>query len=503
MPKEFSQAEWDACIKVLQVLSKDPDKSLDTLTLKGLVTKLYKRAKKDIRKETTQALQQQIITQSTSTDKLRKLSQKQDWLKQYDQKITLAQTVMYRKYELPDSTPIDGADQALLLNRYDLQDSTLINGPDQPLLLNRFQKCYTCKTPYKEVHFFYHQLCPKCAALNYANRIQSADLTGRVVLITGGRIKIGYLTALRMLRDGATVWVTTRFPKDAILRFTKEPDFTEWSHRLHVTALDLRNLSQLNHFIAYFQSREKHVDIIINNACQTVRKPTAFYRHLFDLEESSIASLPANAQQCLVENTPFQFITGNWEQQLLPADTNAVFPENRFDKDHQQIDLRENNSWTMLLHEVPPVEMLETQLVNVTAPFLLNSQLRPMMKLSPFERKFIINVSAMEGQFNRSNKTAFHPHTNMAKAALNMMTRTAAQEYATDGIFMNSVDTGWITQENPFPKKERIYEEHAFVPPLDEVDGMARIYDPVVKGITNAELPLFGHFLKDYIPHAW
>jgi NAD(P)-dependent dehydrogenase (short-subunit alcohol dehydrogenase family) len=485
MPNEFTQAEWDACIKVLQVLSKDPDKSLDTMTLKGLVTKLYKRAKKDIKQQTTQAVQQQIITSATSPspDKLRKLSQKQDWLRQYDKKIILAQTVMYRKYELPDSVQIDG--------------------PAQPLLLSRFQKCYTCKTPYKEVHFFYHQLCPKCAALNYANRIQTADLTGRVALITGGRIKIGYLTALRMLRDGATVWVTTRFPKDAILRFTKEPDFADWSHRLKVMALDLRNLSNVNSFIQYFQTQEKHLDIIINNACQTVRRPAAFYRHLFDLEESGVEALPTAARQCLVGDTPFQFITGSWEQQLLPADANAVFPENRFDKDHQQIDLRTSNSWTMLLHEVPPVEMLETQLVNVTAPFLLNSQLRPMMQCSPFERKFIVNVSAMEGQFNRSTKTPFHPHTNMAKAALNMMTRTAAQEYATDGIYMNSVDTGWITQENPFQKKERIYEEEAFVPPLDEVDGMARIYDPVVKGMAVEELPLFGHFLKDYVPHAW
>lgn len=483
MPNEFSRAEWDACIKVLQVLSKDPDKSLDTMTLKGLVTKLYKRAKKDLKQQTTQAVQQQLISNSTSPDKLRKLSQKQDWLKQYDKKIILTQTVLYRKYELPDSVQV--------------------SLPGQPLILNGFQKCYICKTSYKDVHFFYHQLCPTCATLNYSNRIQRTDLTGRVALITGGRIKIGYLTALRMLRDGATVWVTTRFPKDAILRFAREADFEDWKYRLKVMALDLRNLSNVNSFIQYFQTREKHLDIIINNACQTVRRPPAFYQHLFDFEESRVESLPPAARKCLVADMPFQFVTGSWEQQLLPVDTNAAFPENRFDKDHQQIDLRTSNSWTMLLHEVPPVEMLETQLVNVTAPFLLNSQLRTMMKNSPFERKFIVNVSAMEGQFNRAAKTPFHPHTNMAKAALNMMTRTAAQEYATDGIYMNSVDTGWITQENPFPRKERMYEEKAFVPPLDEVDGMARIYDPLVKGMTLSELPLFGHFLKDYLPHAW
>lgn len=483
MSNEFTQAEWDACIKVLQVLSRDPDQSLDTLTLKGLVTKLYKRAKKDNREQADQVLQKEMLTSSTSSEKLRKFSLQQDWLRQYDKKYILTQTVLHRKYELPDSVEVEM--------------------PQDALQLSRFQKCYSCKTPYKDVHFFYHLLCPSCAALNYANRIQQADLRGRVALITGGRVKIGYLTALRMLRDGATVWVTTRFPKDAILRFSKEPDFSDWNQRLKVTALDLRHLAHVNNFIQYFQEQETHLDILINNAAQTVRRPTAFYRHLFNVEEGDVATLPANARQCLVATAPFQFITGSWEQQLLPADTNSAFPENKFDKDHQQIDLRDSNSWTMLLDEVPPVEMLETQLVNVTAPFMLNSLLRPMIKRSPFDRKFIINVSAMEGQFNRSSKTAYHPHTNMAKAALNMMTRTAAQEYAVDQIYMNSVDTGWITQENPFPKKERLYEQDAFVPPLDEIDGMARILDPVVKGITQPELPLFGHFLKDYVPHAW
>lgn len=483
MENEFTKEEWDACIKVLKVLSRDPDKSLDTLSLKGLVTKLYKRAKKDNKLQAAEEQQNKpaITTGVLSLQKAQKLSRQQSILKQYDKKVVLTQTVMHRKYELPDNEATLDAKEALELTRY--------------------QKCYICKTPYRQVHFFYHLLCPACADINYSHRHQQADLKGRIALITGGRIKIGYLTALRMLRDGAKVWVTTRFAKDCAMRFSQEPDFTSWNHQLRIVTLDLRNLAQVHSFIQYLQTQETHLDILINNAAQTIKRPVAFYQHLFEFEESDTESLPQAVRQCLAFSAPFQYLTGH-EQQLLPYEAATVFPENRYDKDRQQLDLRTANSWTMLLQDVPPAEMLETQLVNVTAPFMLNSQLKEMMKRSPFDRRFIINVSAMEGQFNRSSKTPFHPHTNMAKAALNMMTRTSAQEYAQDRIFMNSVDTGWITQENPYPKKERLYEE-GFVPPLDETDGMARIYDPIVKGLTSPDLPLFGHFLKDYLPHAW
>ena len=483
MENEFTQQEWDVCIKVLQVLSREPEKSLDTQRLKGLVTKLYKRAKKDNKQNNAELLVSRLIdsTQLLSLQKVQKLSQQQDLVKQYDKKIILPQTVMHRKYELPEGESAWDANGTLELNKY--------------------QKCYICKTPYKKVHFFYHLLCTSCANLNYTRRQQRTDLTNRVALITGGRIKIGYLTALRMLRDGAKVWVTTRFAKDCAMRFSEEKDFSEWGHRLKIVALDLRNLAQVNSFIKYLKEQESHLDILINNAAQTIKRPAEFYRHLFDIEQRA-QLLPAALQQCIIASPQFQFQPDAWEPHLLPYEAAAFFPPDQYDKDGQQIDLRTSNSWTMLLEEVPPVEMLEAQLVNVTAPFMLNSQLKELMNKSPFKRKFIINVSAMEGQFNRSSKTPYHPHTNMAKAALNMMTRTAAQEYAMSEIYMNSVDTGWITQENPYPDKERIYQE-GFVPPLDETDGMARIYDPIVTGITEPGLPLFGHFLKDYVPHAW
>jgi NAD(P)-dependent dehydrogenase (short-subunit alcohol dehydrogenase family) len=160
------------------------------------------------------------------------------------------------------------------------------------------------------------------------------------------------------------------------------------------------------------------------------------------------------------------------------------------------------NSWRMQLADVPTAEMLEVQLVNSVAPFILCSKLKPLMLRTPGRDKHIVNVSAMEGKFSRHTKTDKHPHTNMAKAALNMMTLTSARDYVLDGIHMNAVDTGWVTDEDPAQLSARKQEEHDFQPPLDIVDGAARVMDPVFAGL-NSGKHSWGNFLKDYKPTEW
>ena len=153
------------------------------------------------------------------------------------------------------------------------------------------------------------------------------------------------------------------------------------------------------------------------------------------------------------------------------------------------MDLRDRNSWRLLMAEVPSVELLEVHLVNAIAPFIINARLKPLMLRAPEQDKHIVNVSAVEGQFYRRFKTTRHPHTNMAKAALNMMTRTSAADYHADGIHMNSVDTGWITDEDPEEIAARKTAEHRFHPPLDSVDGAARIVDPIPLTLTFPAIP--------------
>jgi NAD(P)-dependent dehydrogenase (short-subunit alcohol dehydrogenase family) len=387
--------------------------------------------------------------------------------------------------------------------------------------LLRSRACYICKKHYTQVDAFYHQLCPECAARSHAKRDARTDLTGKRALLTGGRAKIGMYIALRLLRDGAHTTITTRFPRDAVRRFSSLPDSADWLHRLRVVGIDLRDPAQVI-ALADAVADAGPLDILINNAAQTVRRSADAYAPLAEAElaplpdgplpelltfghtndahphalAASVASHPilAAASAKADRLTSEALAAGSTSLDRLQAGT-------AIDAGGLVPDTHGANSWTQHVHEVEPLELLEVQLANMTAPFLLISRLRPSMAASTARRKYVVNVSAMEGVFSRRYKGPGHPHTNMAKAALNMLTRTSAGElFETDGILMTSVDTGWITDERPHPTKVRLAEE-GFHAPLDLVDGAARVYDPIVLG--EAGTDLYGVFLKDYARSEW
>jgi NAD(P)-dependent dehydrogenase (short-subunit alcohol dehydrogenase family) len=395
--------------------------------------------------------------------------------------------------------------------------------------LNRERDCYVCKQPFTQVHRYYDSMCEPCGDFNYAKREQTADLSGEYALVTGARVKIGYQASLKLLRAGAHVIVTTRFPVDAADRYSREPDFAAFASRLQIHGLDLRHSPSVELFARYLLERLPRLDHIVNNACQTVRRPAGFFQHLLAREAEPIRSLPADLRHVLSAHdelcgllagshahTPAALVApehGQGEGVLHSAllsqrryldddyhGGEALFPENRFDEDRQQVDLRAVNSWRLRLHEVETPELLEVQLVNAIAPYILNARLKPLMVRTP-GCKHVVNVSAMEGQFYRTTKTDKHPHTNMAKAALNMMTRTSAPDFVKDAIHMNAVDTGWVTDEDPAVHAARKAEE-GFAPPLDIIDGAARIVDPIFSGrLTGTHV--WGQFLKDYKPAPW
>ena len=395
------------------------------------------------------------------------------------------------------------------------------------------RSCYICKQPYTVVDAFYHQLCPDCARFSHGKRDARTDLTGKRALLTGGRAKIGMHIALRLLRDGAHTTITTRFPRDAVRRFSALPDSADWLHRLRVVGIDLRDPAQVI-ALADSVAAQGPLDILINNAAQTVRRSPGAYSLLADAELQPLPDGPLpemetfghtadphpEALQASVDAHPLlsiaslggtiaeqggQALTADELARLAMAPGSSSLAKHAdgtaIDAGGLVPDVNRVNSWVQSVDQVDPLEMLEVQLCNTTAPFLLISRLRPAMAASPARRKHIVNVSAMEGQFSRRYKGPGHPHTNMAKAALNMLTRTSAGEMLeTDGILMTAVDTGWITDERPHYTKVRLAEE-GFHAPLDLVDGAARVYDPIVRGEAGEDV--HGVFLKDYEASPW
>jgi len=386
--------------------------------------------------------------------------------------------------------------------------------------LLKARPCYICKQSYVDVDAFYHQLCPDCARLNHAKRDARADLTGKRALLTGGRAKIGMYIALRLLRDGAATTITTRFPRDAARRFAAMEDAADWLDRLTIIGIDLRDPAQVV-ALADQVAAEGPLDILINNAAQTVRRSPGAYSALVDAELTPLPAGPMPVVRTLghtsdahpralagavtdLSSPPLAIERGADVAQLAltaeAASLERLVAGTAIDAGGLVPDTADSNSWVATVEQVDAMELLEVQLCNQTAPFILVSRLRAAMAASSARRTYVVNVSAMEGVFSRGYKGPGHPHTNMAKAAVNMLTRTSAAELLDDGILMTSVDTGWITDERPHPTKVRLAEE-GFHAPLDLVDGAARVYDPIVRGEAGEDL--YGVFLKDYAPSGW
>jgi NAD(P)-dependent dehydrogenase (short-subunit alcohol dehydrogenase family) len=461
--RPFEPEEWSTCLRVLESLCQAPESAPDRQRIERLVARIYKKARKDRRKASAV-------------------------LRRDHDRLLVEQTSLVRASPIPGHGPVSQA-----------QDP-----PQSGLLRSRSRRCYICHCTYREVHFHYHLLCAQCARLNFAKRSQQADLCGRRAIVTGGRIKIGHQVALALLRNGAEVLVTTRFPRDAALRFASQTDFPEWKERLRIQPLDLRRLPEVVAFTERLVSDLPSLEILVNNAAQTVRRPGDFYARPAALEALPVDDLPANLRALTgvisSDGLASRSIRLALECGGRPIEDPHAPLQAWYDRHGEPLDRREDSSWTARLGDVGLVESVEVLLVNATAPFLLTGRLKPLFLRSPFPDRYVVNVSGLDGQFGRSRKSERHPHVNMSKAALNMMTRTSAADYARDGIFMNSVDTGWITHEGSYSTRVRLRAQ-GFVPPLDEVDGAARVCDPIMRGVRGERD--WGKFFKDYRPTAW
>jgi NAD(P)-dependent dehydrogenase (short-subunit alcohol dehydrogenase family) len=505
----ISQREIDECIRVLESLVLDTNQIFDISKEKR--TALIKAAGQFSRPNRTE------------------FARRKKDAKKNEKRKKAARDKHARKV-----TGIRSAREAHIFVAPKLLAAADVESKDLPELASS-RNCYVCKDQFTKLHHFYDTMCTACGDFNYAKRFQTADVNGQIAVITGSRLKIGYHITLMLLRGGATVVATTRFPVDSAIRFSQEEDYNQWKDRLHIHGLDLRHIPSVEIFCNYIEQKYDRLDILINNAAQTVRRPAGFYSHLMAKEEQPITTLPKAVQDLLFDHSaclnelksltsgasPNKNMPVTWHgpepgiglrasaklSQIPYSFDNTlvaqeVFPEGELDADLQQVDLRKTNSWRLKLGAIETTEMIEVQLVNSVAPFVLCNHLSELMKKDNTGKKHIINVSAMEGKFHRFFKESRHPHTNMAKAALNMLTHTASGELAKSGIYMNAVDTGWVTDEDPAELSKMKQEVHDFQPPLDIVDGAARVMDPLLDGI-NTGKHWCGKFLKDYRPIDW
>lgn len=385
------------------------------------------------------------------------------------------------------------------------------NSEKQPKRLKPNHLCYICRKNFVDRNVSH--FCEECININKSKRNIRAHLDDKIAVVTGGRVKIGYETAIRLLECNCTVVVTTRFVSDAIERFSKHSMYDSFKSRLIIYPLDLRTKTHIDKFCQFMYDNFPKLDILINNAAQTIRRPQEFFDHLLKGEQEyakildTITVEDSNGNKLVKHETQ--------DTQLISRDTytdhisqvfgalksegHDMFPVGKYDENGEQIDLRTTNTWIKELGEIDTEECVECMTINAFAPFHLNQQLKQLLRQA--NGSYIVNVSSMEGIFNMRNKTPNHPHTNMAKSALNMMTRTSAKTYAREKIYMVGVDTGWITNEYPNEYKSRSIKKTDEVP-LDNVDGACRVLDPVFE-YYNTGKTTYGVFLKDYVESDW
>lgn len=448
----FSDEEWKTCIKVLKALKDFPLENPENDLFAGLITKIHKNAKKNIRNTSYTSKKEEDLETSLNAELVSK---------------ALSGETLFSENENPNQ-----------------QQFTPLNLP---------KNCYCCNQSYKLAHSFYTRLCPECAQENYEKRFQNIDLKGRNVILTGGRVKVGFATALKLLRNNANVVLTTRFPALALEQFSQENDFEQWKENLIIYGLDLRNLNAINDFVSFYKSKFESLDILINNAAQTIKYPDEYYLPLIKKEKKLLIEFASNTN--LIANKTD--IAKEIKALEYGAEEKTEITLTRFG---QPVDNREKTSWNSTLEEISMYELVEVNLINQIAPYFLIKELKPLFLNSRFEERFIVNVTSSEGIFSYTNKTIFHPHTNMTKAALNMMTLTSSKEFAADAIFMTSVDVGWISTGAKESLRKKQFEE-GYIPPLDPVDGASRIFDPIVHGIKGKSI--FGVLLKNYKVSQW
>lgn len=359
--------------------------------------------------------------------------------------------------------------------------------------LNEPRRCYVCREEFVDVDAHYDRLCPRCAERERVARAQTADLSGSLAVVTGARVRIGFQVTLALLRQGCEVIATSRFANDAWARFANEPDFDAFRARLELRPIDLRFARDVERFAAAIAAERGAVDILVNNAAQTVARGPQHYAQLAAMDAATLLPAGVTRAPTLSASSDTLDLAPSLGASSDGAETSASLPNEQSN----------TNSWRASIDEVSVGELASAQSVNAIAPFVLLSRLRGALSEAAARRggAYVVNVTAIEGQFSQRRKPSRHPHTNMAKAALNMLTLSVGAELARERVYVVSVDPGWISAQNPFAQ-DAAQRADGFAPPLDDRDAASRVLDPILRH-KRGEPPVFGVLLKDYAVVDW
>ncbi|KAF8078304.1 hypothetical protein FPV67DRAFT_1603874 [Lyophyllum atratum] len=390
---------------------------------------------------------------------------------------------------------------------------------------HKSSKCYICLFLLTSAHPLYPALCVPCGNFNTASSALSLppqfNLISKTALVTGARVNLGYHVALRLLRCGCSVVITTRYPHDAEVRYLAESDSEAWKDRLCIVGADFRTAKDVFALVGVVKGRlrdwgTEKLDLLINNAAQT----------LTDQAETEVKS-GEREQQLRLQGTGNLVIDAGYQPRLrggigaikydfhdhhhidgLPSvddTTKAVL-----DEENRELIKPVKSSWTQKLNEIPYEDVISAHSINTFVPLILMRELLPIMSLpsvspspSPSSASakpsaYIINVSSREGipecRPSHRAKAGHHVHTNMSKAALNMLTETEAGEaWRSARVAVNSVDPGYMSADPEWMEMSGLSDKNC---PIGWEDGAARVLWPVAMGEKGT--PVWGRFLKHF-----
>ncbi|KAK4870695.1 hypothetical protein LT330_005043 [Penicillium expansum] len=399
------------------------------------------------------------------------------------------------------------------------------------------KRCYICRYRFSptDSHELYPALCRQCGMFNIGclnlSLPEKLDLSGKIALVTGGRINLGYFTTLRLLRCGAKVIVSSRYPADAAVRYSTEPDFSQWEKRLKVVGADFRTANDAFRLVQIVErllcawdgetpsDTPQSLDIIINNAAQTLTDPVKGEVRAISREDHLKNHPKAIALLAESENERYTpRVRGGQQATWIPRITNNRTQDQIEDASNDQptnqiatkgLRTTENedeelskSSWVQSLHEIPYSDLISAHSVNAFVPLILCRELLPVMGTPPSSSSlspstpagYIINVSSREGILEdtpqSSSKAGHHVHTNMSKAAINMITETEAHAaWKGRRVAMNSVDPGYMSAAPECRTVEGC--------PIGFEDGAGRVLWPIAVGEVEGKV-VWGRFLKHF-----